>query len=131
MNLLVSAIEASRNHLERVLGPAVFRPDRNEYLSSSAYNLIEGVKAEDFVKDLACAAGNELVSHDGKPEKFCAAHSSSALVVNSFGPFRNHPERLSWEEMGGFSRAWFEKKCRNGLRTHIPPHLDFLAERRC
>ena len=60
------------------------------------YNLIEGVKAEDFAEDLACAAGNELVSQDGKPEKFCAAHSSSALVVNSFGPFRNHPERLSW-----------------------------------
>jgi hypothetical protein len=77
--------------------------------------------------DLTNGAGDELgSSRAGVPPKFCAAHSSSALAANAFGPWRNDPRTLSVGGMSGFISLQFEYACRAGVRG-TPPHLDALA----
>lgn len=43
------------------------------------------------------------------------ACSSSALAVNTFGPFRRHPHRLVIGGISGFTETEFEHQCSNGL----------------
>lgn len=64
-----------------------------------------------------------LVDED---EEMCATHSSSALAVNAFAPFRSHPERLTLAGLAGFTQANFENKLPTGLLGN-PPNLDFVA----
>jgi len=78
---------------------------------------------EEILDDFADAQGKEL---EGDHPKFCAAHSSSALAANAFGPFRFHPERLELAGLSGFTETRFEKQLPTGLGG-IPPHLDFFA----
>jgi hypothetical protein len=59
--------------------------------------------------------------------KFCALHSSSALAVNAFGPFKEHPEDLVLLEKRGFTGLAFEKKLETGLKRK--PNLDVGLER--
>ena len=108
---------------------AAFSSDHALYLNDWRDNLIEGVAPSDCEDDLRHAAGNELKKKGGSPRKFCAARSSSALAVNTLGPFRRNPENLILAGYDDFQNAWFERKCPNGLRTPVPPHLDFLAVR--
>ena len=65
----------------------------------------------------------------GAPAKFCAAYSSSALVVNSFGPFRHAPDKLVLAGDSGYAEAMFERRCPNGLQGKSP-NLDFFAANR-
>jgi hypothetical protein len=52
-------------------------------------NLLVSLRGQpDIKKDLESGAGKELEG------KFCSAHSSSALVVNTFGPWRTNPSSL-------------------------------------
>jgi hypothetical protein len=53
------------------------------YVSQAGQNLNEGVSLVDFEADLRQAGGNEMEG------KFRAAHSSSALAVNTFAPFKS------------------------------------------
>jgi Restriction Endonuclease associating with ARP len=77
--------------------------------------------------DLTNGAGDELgSSRTGLPPKFCAAHSSSALAANAFGPWRNDPRTLSVRGMSGFISLQFEHVCSAGVRG-TAPHLDALA----
>ena len=62
--------------------------DEKGYVSEASQNLIEGVHIGDFEADLRQGDGNELEG------KFRAAHSSSALAVNTFAPFRTRPDKL-------------------------------------
>ena len=96
-------------------------------------NLIEGVTRADCESDLDQGDGNEARDRKSKsgaisPAKFCAPYSSSALAVNSFGPFRHRPGSLRLDNRDGFARVQFEYRCRNGLRTRHPPHFDVFAE---
>ena len=98
--------------------------DRDGYVGSFTDNLLPLVSPADFEADLRAGDGNELET------KFCAAHSSSALAVNCFAPFRTRIDDLTLPFAGAFSKLEFERKCpalpdrRHPPRGH--PHLDVL-----
>lgn len=94
----------------------------NGYVSEAIQNLIDGVQLADFEADLRQGDGNELEG------KFRAAHSSSALAVNTFGPFRSRLADLRLPGGSRFASLCFERKCPHGLRGRKPPNLDALAE---
>jgi hypothetical protein len=84
-------------------------------------NLMNGLPLADIKADLEKGAGGELES------KLRAAHSSAALVVNAFGPWRTSPASLSLGGVTGFRSVHFEFPRPTGLRG-IPPHLDLVAD---
>jgi hypothetical protein len=84
-------------------------------------NLMAGLPLIEIERDLGSGAGREL---DGK---LCAAHSSAALAVNSFGPWRTEPGSLTIGGMSGFRSIRFEATCPIWA-SRTPPHLDLLAE---
>tara|TARA_R110000868_G_scaffold164672_1_gene397434 strand:+ start:19648 stop:20391 length:744 start_codon:yes stop_codon:yes gene_type:complete len=96
--------------------------DEKGYVSHPEHNLIEGVMMHQFESDLKKGAGNEL------RRKFLAVHSSTALAVNSFAPFKDTPEKLIYCGKSGFTSVSFEKECRTGLRGGTHPHLDVWLE---
>ena len=91
------------------------------YVDSVADNLVPSVRLEDFEGDVRRGAGAEL------KRKFCAVHSSTALAVNVFGPFRRRITDLVLPGFGRFSHLEFERRCPTGLRG-TPPHLDVLLQ---
>lgn len=93
-------------------------------MSDFTQNLLPGVVSTDFEADLRQGSGRELEG------KFRAAHSSSALAVNSFGPFRRHCTDLTLGDQDGLSIVGFERKCPVGLRRGTPPNLDLVLEGR-
>lgn len=113
--------------LASLKGPEIFRGDYPRYVRTIDDNLVEGITRADFWEDLFKGAGGELQGKGNAPPKFCAAFSSSALVVNCFGPFRNSPKHLALLGHSDFLTAHFEKKMPTGL-TGVPPHLDFFAK---
>jgi hypothetical protein len=91
------ALDASRSALIHGLqrsAPKVAL-DKKGYVSDASQNLIEGVHLSDFEADLRQGDGNELEG------KFRAAHSSSALAVNTFAPFKAKPAELRLLGAGG------------------------------
>ena len=117
---------AVAQRLRSLKGNEIFRSERPGYTMSPEENLVPGVTKIDFWKDLEEGDGSELSDSPRAPAKFCAAYSSSALVVNTFGPFRNSPEHLVLAGYSNFTQSQFERKCPTGLRG-IPPNLDFFA----
>jgi len=95
--------------------------NHNGYVQDLAENLLEDVNLQDFEADLRQGDGKEL------EEKFRAAHSSSALVVNNFAPFKRRPGSLELAGISGLSVRQFEHKCPTGLQGK-PPNLDLVAE---
>ncbi len=91
------------------------------YCQRAEDNLIAGVGLGDFEANLRAGAGCELDGH------FMAARSSSALAVNTFGPFKRAPETLPLFEVIGVRELCFEKKLPTGLGG-TPPHLDVWIE---
>ena len=81
------------------------------YTESIADNLVSSVMPADFESDLKQGSGNE---DSGKVR---ATHSSSALVVNCFGPFKRHLSDLQICGTEGLTSLHFEKKC----PTYRPP----------
>lgn len=97
--------------------------DRDNYLLNVAQNLLPPLAPEDVEGDFKGAAGHEL------EHKMRAPWSSSALAVNSFGPWRDDPSRLRLAGRSGFApRFRFEHPCPNKVST-IHPHLDVILER--
>lgn len=96
--------------------------DECGYTRSFTDNIVSCVEVSDFEADLAQGSGNELGS------KFLAPHSSSALAVNCFAPFKRSPSDLRVFGVEGCSSLHFEAKCPTGLRG-TPPNLDALLER--
>jgi len=96
--------------------------DKNGYVSKAVQNVIEGVRLADFESDLRQGDGNELEG------KFRAAHSSSALAVNTFAPFKGRLSDLDLPGGSGFASLCFERKCPHGLAGRKPPNLDAVAE---
>jgi len=94
--------------------------DESGYALSSELNLIPGVQLGDVQADFAQGTGNELEG------KFRAAHSSSALAANTFGPWRTNPQSLHLLGETGFDLLRFEKQCPTGLGG-FPPNLDLLV----
>lgn len=132
-NLLERAKRAAADQLKGLKPADVFRSDRPLYVSEPADNLIPGVALDDFRADLDAADGNELRDGKTRPAKFCASYSSSALAVNTFAPFKAHPDALTIAGICGFTQpSQFEGKCPNGLfeangEPSRSPNLDVLA----
>ncbi|MCL7489596.1 MAG: hypothetical protein M8357_15630 [Desulfobulbaceae bacterium] len=62
--------------------------DEKGYVSQVDQNLLTGVTPDMFRQDLEKGSGN------GLQKKFRAVHSASALVVNTFAPFKKGPGKL-------------------------------------
>jgi hypothetical protein len=92
------------------------------YVEKPEDNLLPGVHLADFEEDLLAGAGAELES------KFRAAHSSSALAVNCFAPFRRSGNRFKLGRLQGLQLVGFEQRFPIGLARAQPPHLDVVAE---
>jgi hypothetical protein len=82
--------------------------------------LLPLVAVENFEADLGAGDGNELQT------KFRAVHSSSALAVNCFAPFRQRLADLALPGNSTFETLAFEQKCPTGLRGGRAPNLDLL-----
>jgi len=74
---------------------------------------------EEIKKELGNGNGNELEN------KFLAIHSSSALCVNNFAPFKENKDKIYFCGYSNFYEAEFEKKLWTGIST---PNLDFYLE---
>jgi hypothetical protein len=99
------------------------------YTSDPRQNLIEGVRFEDIERDILQGDGSELRGDGrGRPPKFHAAHSSTALAVNVFGPYKRDPSGLRTPWGGPFSELYFERKCPHGIGQGKPPNLDVLLD---
>jgi hypothetical protein len=94
--------------------------DQRSYASVWEQNLMYGLPFKTIGDDLGSGAGCELAG------KLRAAHSSAALAVNTFGPWRDDASSLRFGETG-FRSIRFEAICPTGLRG-TPPHLDLLAD---
>ena len=95
--------------------------DENGYVTNASQNLIKGVRLADFEADLRQGDGNEMEG------KFRAAHSSSALAVNTFAPFKATAAALRLPGGSGFTELSFERKCPHGLLGRRSPNLDVVA----
>lgn len=91
------------------------------YLKDPAYNLLPGVRLNQFQNELNSGSGNELKG------KFLAVHSSSALVVNTFAPMKSDPNQLNLCGIHGFKTIIFEQQLSTGL-SGTPPNIDLIAE---
>jgi hypothetical protein len=95
--------------------------DAKGYVASAEANLLPGVVLQDFAADLEAGSGGELAG------KFRAAHSSSALAVNAFAPFRRRIADLRFPGIRAtFTGLAFEVKCPTGLPRANPPNLDVM-----
>lgn len=103
--------------------------DDRGYLPATKDNLLDSINFELVAEDFGSAAGQEMYvreSKSGKRPKMAALHSSSALAVNAFGPWRADPASLSLAKHAGFHGLRFEAKLPI-LARGTPPHLDLLA----
>jgi len=117
-----SACRAALIQRFRRLSPRIAL-DEKGYVGEATLNLIDGVRLDDFEADLRQGDGNEMEG------KFLAAHSSSALAVNTFAPFKRDIAALRLPGgVGLFSSLQFERKCPHGLVGRRSPNLDLLAE---
>lgn len=96
--------------------------DSRGYVGDFRQNLLPSVKPADFELDLRQGDGNELES------KFLAIHSSSALAVNCFAPFRHRLNDLKVAGYADFEALTFEQKCPTGLRSRRAPNLDVVLQ---
>jgi hypothetical protein len=121
-----TAEQIAARRLAANLAPDAMRESPPGYTHDPRDNLIYTVSEDDFWSDLTAAHSAELIETPSAPPKFCAAYSSSALAVNTFGPFRHRPEYLSLLGQSDFQEFRFEIELSIGLQG-APPHLDAIA----
>lgn len=99
------------------------------YVADLRDNLLPLVEQKDFMEDFNAGDGKELQRGGGSSlPKFYAIHSSAALVVNCFAPFRRRIGDLDLPFGGPPESLRFEQKCPTGLRGGRPANLDVLVE---
>jgi len=96
------------------------RTDKSGYVNWPQENLLPGVTLEQFEAELREGDGNELRM------KFCAVHSSAALAVNCFAPFKRGRELRLFGKDGG--KITFEKKLKI-FDDRRGPNIDVWIER--
>jgi hypothetical protein len=93
-------------------------------------NLLPGITPDLYQSEYGGGAGGELewAYRNGRmcPPKMHAAHSSAALVVNTFALWKHNLAELVLCGYRQFSSLRFEVKLPTGLGG-IPPHVDVLA----
>jgi len=101
--------------------------DERGYVERAEHNVLCRDAWPSIRVDIAAGAGGELSTWTERDlPKLCAAHSSSALAVNVFGPWRSDPADLRIAGLSGFTEFQFEYRCSAGVRG-TAPHLDGLA----
>lgn len=96
------------------------------YCAAPMDNLVDTLvlgQARQALDDLAHGDGSELTPSETTPPKFHAAHSSSALAVNTFAAWIGREQWLLIGEHAGFASLKFEAKFPTGLAGR-PPNLD-------
>ena len=93
------------------------------YASNVEANLLEGIPFVDLRQAFDDGKGQELHGDATHPPKMAAIHSSSALVVNTFGPWYRDPSHVVVNGHRGFTTITFEAQVPHGLKG-TPPHLD-------
>jgi hypothetical protein len=96
--------------------------DKKGYTRLPQENLLSGIDLATVEDDLREGDGDELRM------KFCAVHSSCALAVNCFAPFKVNPGRLKLLGKHGAINVRFEKKLTIFERGKSP-NLDVWIER--
>ena len=120
-----SATRGTRARSLRALRDAFLRThplvdvDHRGYARAVAANLVPSVSLADFEYELRVGDGNEL------ERRLKAVHSSSALAVNVFAPFRARGFELVLPGSGSVSGLEFERKCPHGISDRSP-NLDVL-----
>ena len=97
--------------------------DTKGYVDWPEANLVSGVRLDQFERDLRQGDGSELRM------KFCAVHSSAALAVNCFAPFKDRPEDLFMLGQHGAVGIQFEKQMPI-IPSRRPSNLDVWVDRR-
>lgn len=120
------AVRAAAERLRTHRPTARFLDRPEGYLTDWIDNLVEGVTPVDFEADLRRGDGAELADRGDKPAKLQAPHSSAAMTVNTFGPFRHAPSKLALGGITGFNSVEFEYSCANGLQG-TSPNFDLFA----
>ena len=95
--------------------------DAKGYACQWQENVLDCMPITAIAQDFGSGAGREL------DKKLCAAHSSAALVINTFGRWRTEPESLRIAGVSGFRNIQFEMTFPTGLGG-TPPHLDLFAD---
>lgn len=95
--------------------------DSKGYVRPWEANLLSDVNVSLIEDDLRAGKGSEL------DWKFGAAHSSAALAVNVFAPFRKGDKTFTLPGLGSLTLDQFERKFSTDLTNRIPPHLDAVA----
>jgi hypothetical protein len=121
-----TAEQIATRRLVSHLAPDAMRESAPGYTYDPRDNLIYTVSEDDFWSDLESSGGGDLIETPSAPPRFCAACSSAALAVNTFGPFRHRPEHLTLLGESGFVEFQFQKQLPTGLQG-APPHLDAIA----
>lgn len=104
-------------------------PDTKGYVEEERNNLIDNFKNWDKISnELYRGQGSELKPNKNGVVKFRAVHSSAALCVNTFAPFKHNKSNFTFLDYSGFTEATFEKKLPTGIST---PNLDFYLENEC
>lgn len=127
MTLLERATGALAGSLRLQIGAGAFMAGRTDYVAERHDNLVPGVEPWMFEAELRRGQGSELVGRGKAPPKFHAAHSSAALAVNAFGPWKTAPQSLRLAGVSGFEQMAFEAPCDHGLGRRVPPTLDVLV----
>lgn len=96
--------------------------DHKGYVNWPQANLVSGVLLEQFESDLRQGDGSELRM------KFCAVHSSAALAVNCFAPFKDRPKDLFLLGQHGAVGIQFEKQMPI-IPGRRPSNLDVWVDR--
>jgi hypothetical protein len=95
--------------------------DSKGYVKDVQQNLVSGVRLEKVEIDYSQGSGQELAS------KMRAIHSSSALVANTFGRWKDDSAKLRFLGYSSFQAPMLEAQCRTGLGG-TPPNLDVLLK---
>ncbi len=95
--------------------------NKSGYVEDWRLNLLSGIDPKAIEADLGAGRGGEL------SRKFCAAHSSAALAVNAFGPFRDGKFAVPVPSVGDVRIEQFERTFSAGVAGRMPPHLDVAA----
>jgi len=110
---------------DRALGN--WGPRFEAYCATVEDNLLEAVPFTKLRQAFDDGEGKELQADKECPPKMAAVYSSSALVVNTFGPWHADPGQLMINGHTGFHKMEFEAQLSHGLERPWP-HLDVCLE---
>jgi hypothetical protein len=100
------------------------------YCATPVDNLLDTLtlgQVRSALDQIAGGSGQELSPGTDAGPKFCAAYSSSALAVNTFGAWLGREGFLVLAGRTGFKNLRFETKFPTGLQGN-PPNLDVVAD---